>query len=109
MKKYTLYWNYGRRQVIEGDTPNDALHRAGILKGELGILSLWRFGDHQGYTFQAHLRKWVDSNGTPFDYCAQPKDKTTTGLLGTLATSTHSPSATTEATTAPLRTEPQRE
>lgn len=73
MRQYTLFWNYGLRQVIEGASPQDALNRAGILQGELVVMSFWRMGDHKGYTWNDSLRRWVDSTGRRWDYCALPR------------------------------------
>jgi hypothetical protein len=58
MKKFTLYWLTGKREVISGDSIADAFTRAGYSAGAIGALDFYYNGDNQDYVWDKDKRNW---------------------------------------------------
>ena len=41
MNTYILYWFDGKREIVKGDTPADAMNKAGIGRGALQALDFY--------------------------------------------------------------------
>jgi len=49
MKKYTYYWLDGKREVLEGNDPSDAMNKAGYGAGALRALDFYSASDCKDY------------------------------------------------------------
>ena len=58
MKKYTLYWLDGKREVVEGNSISDAVNAAGYGYGALKALDFWAEGDNDEYRWDEDARTW---------------------------------------------------
>lgn len=59
MKTYTLFWRNGDTQLIRGDDPEQAFHRAGIGAGAMPALDFWDTGDTRRlFAWDAEKREW---------------------------------------------------
>lgn len=60
LSAFTLYWRDGRRDVVHGsgNTPADAMNRAGYGGGAVRALDFWAHGDDRGYVWNAQTREW---------------------------------------------------
>lgn len=65
MKKFTLYWRDGKREVVEGSDCADAMTRAGYGGGAVGALDFHAKGDCGGYWWDAAKREWYNKEITP--------------------------------------------
>lgn len=61
--KFTLFWKTGQREVVEGDTPSQAMTLAGYSNGSLIALDFWAHGDNQEYVWNKETRSWIKPNG----------------------------------------------
>ena len=59
MKKFTLYWRDGKRQVVTGETIVQAMTRAGYGGGAVGALDFYANGDDHNYQWRPATREWV--------------------------------------------------
>lgn len=59
MSNYTFYWLTGEREVFEGDSPGDALNKAGYSQGALRALDFWAHGERNDYQWNKDERVWV--------------------------------------------------
>ncbi len=66
LKKFTIYWIRGDRQVVEGTNVADACNRAGISTDVLPAKAFCRDGDNQNYTYDREKRSWVRT--TPYAF-----------------------------------------
>ena len=57
-KKFTFYWRGGSRQVLQGDTPTNALNEAGYGGGAIAGLDFYASGDCTKYTWNKNKREW---------------------------------------------------
>jgi hypothetical protein len=62
MKKFTLYWKTGQREVVKGDTIAHAMMLAGYGGGALGALDFFAHGDDDGYVWDSQKHNWVSKN-----------------------------------------------
>ena len=60
LSAFTLYWRDGRRDVVQGsgNTPADAMNRAGYSSGAVRALDFWAHGDDRGYVWNPQTREW---------------------------------------------------
>lgn len=58
MLSYTFYWFDGKRQVLQGYDPADALNKAGYSVGATRALDFWADGVDNKYTWNSVQRKW---------------------------------------------------
>lgn len=70
MKKFTLYWRDGKRQVVEGSDPADAMNRAGYGGGAVAALDFYAEGDNHDYRWDAAKRDWVRTSPHPITIAA---------------------------------------
>ena len=56
--KYTFYWLTGKREVLEGNSPEEALNQAGIGQGAIRVLDFWAHYDNNDYVWNAMTRTW---------------------------------------------------
>jgi hypothetical protein len=56
--QYTFYWLTGKREVLEGNTPETALNNAGFGQGAVRALDFWAHGDNNDYLWNAETREW---------------------------------------------------
>ena len=54
MNTYTFYWLDGKRQVLKGTDPADALRRAGYGQGALRALDFYENGESDDYEWSNH-------------------------------------------------------
>ena len=59
MNTYTLYWKTGDREIVEGDTPGQAMTLAGYSRGALRALDFYAEGDDHDYKFYSIKRDWI--------------------------------------------------
>lgn len=59
MNTYTFYWLTGEREVFDGDSPADALNKAGYSQGAIRALDFYATGDCQDYQWNKDERRWV--------------------------------------------------
>lgn len=55
MNKYTFYWRTGQREVLEGDSPLEAVRRRGYGAGAMSAVDFYKEGDDHSYD-------WINSN-----------------------------------------------
>lgn len=55
-KQFTFYWLDGKRNVLNGDNPANALTLAGYSNGAVRALDFWAEGDNQEYEWRD--RRW---------------------------------------------------
>lgn len=59
MKTYTLFWLTGDTQLVEGNSPHEAMNNAGIGSGALRALDFWAEGDKtREYLWNKTTRSW---------------------------------------------------
>lgn len=58
MKTYTFFWLTGKREILEGSSPEEALTQAGYGNGAVRALDFWASGDNQDYIWNPDKRKW---------------------------------------------------
>ena len=56
MKKFTLYWLTGDREVVEGATPAQAMTLAGYSQGAVRALDFYAGGDCNDYHWDG--KRW---------------------------------------------------
>lgn len=56
--KFTFYWLDGKREVLEGKSPVDALNNAGYGQGVIAALDFYANGDDSEYEFVRHNHTW---------------------------------------------------
>ena len=59
MKKYTLYWKSGDREVVSGDSIANAFSSSGYGAGALRALDFFLNGDVDEYRYDKDQHKWV--------------------------------------------------
>ena len=52
MAEFTFYWRSGQREVLEGDTPEDAANQAGYGAGAIRALDFWANGNDSDYEWR---------------------------------------------------------
>jgi hypothetical protein len=57
--KFTLYWLSAERQVIEGDTIEDAFTKAGYGNGATKALDFYAVGEDDSYYWDNSISQWV--------------------------------------------------
>lgn len=57
-KDWTLYWRGGRREVIQGDSIDDAFRKAGYGGGAQAALDFYSGGDNHDYEYNSTTRDW---------------------------------------------------
>ena len=58
MAKYTFYWLTGKREVLEGTTPEEALNLAGFGQGAIPALDFWATEDNKDYIWNPDKHEW---------------------------------------------------
>ena len=56
--KFTYYWRDGRREVLDGDDPADAMNKRGYGNGALRALDFYSRGENDEYHWEAASREW---------------------------------------------------
>lgn len=56
--KYTFYWRDGKREVLEGRDPAEAMTLRGYGGGALRALDFYANGDDTDYHWEAESREW---------------------------------------------------
>ena len=59
LKKFTLYWTDGKREVICGKTISDAFRAAGYGQSALNVLDWYDAGDTDTHSWDSQLSIWV--------------------------------------------------
>lgn len=57
-KIFTLYWRTGRREIVHGKDPADAMNRAGYGGGAVRALDLYAEGDNHEWEWRASEHEW---------------------------------------------------
>jgi len=57
--KFTLYWCTGRRDVVSGRTPAEAMTLAGFGGGSIRALDFYADGDDTNYRWDEKTREWI--------------------------------------------------
>ena len=65
MNTYTFYWKGGTREVLKGDTPEDAAAKAGYNQGNIPALDFYVDGLDNNYTFNG---KWIRTGTQVLDF-----------------------------------------
>jgi hypothetical protein len=55
---HTFFWLDGKREVLQGQTPEASLNAAGYGNGALRALDFWAAGDNQDYLWNPETRSW---------------------------------------------------
>lgn len=63
MKRFTLYWKTGTRQVVEGENILQAMALAGYSRGAVRALDFYAKGDNGEYQWDG--KKWQKPNSSP--------------------------------------------
>lgn len=58
MNQFTFYWLTGKREVLEGDKPHEALNNAGYGGGAVRALDFYAKGDDNDYVWDGEKRSW---------------------------------------------------
>lgn len=58
MKKFTFYWLTGKREVLEGTDPANAMNEAGYGQGAVAALDFHANGDNNDYIWNPETREW---------------------------------------------------
>jgi hypothetical protein len=58
MKKFTLWWLTGDREVIEGETIANAFSRAGYGGGAMSALDFYSEGEDDSYEYNKENKRW---------------------------------------------------
>ena len=58
MNKFTFYWLTGKREVLEGDKPLQALNDTGYGGGAVRALDFYAEGDNKEYVWDKENREW---------------------------------------------------
>jgi hypothetical protein len=58
MKKFTIFWLTGERDVFEGDTPAHAMMLAGYGSGSTKAIDFYAEGDNNDYIWNKGERCW---------------------------------------------------
>lgn len=59
MNTYTLYWRTGKREMVQGPDPAQAMTLSGYSNGAMRALDFYAKGDAHDYTWDAEKRDWV--------------------------------------------------
>jgi hypothetical protein len=57
-KHYTFYWRDGKREMLRGIDPADALSKRGYGNGALRALDFYAEGENREYDWDKDLRCW---------------------------------------------------
>lgn len=57
--KFTLFWRDGKREVVSGRTPAEAMTLAGYGGGALRALDFYTSGDTDDWKWIKETREWV--------------------------------------------------
>ena len=58
MKKFTFFWLYGEREVLEGEDVADAARRAGYGAGAISVLDFYSDGDDDNFVYDMVRKHW---------------------------------------------------
>lgn len=58
MKQFTLYWLDGKREIVEGADPADAMNNAGYGAGAVRALDFYAPGDDKQWRWDAEAKDW---------------------------------------------------
>ena len=59
MAKFTLYWLTGKKEVVEGNDPAQAMTLRGYSNGATRALDFYANGEDNSYEWNPTDRKWV--------------------------------------------------
>lgn len=63
MKKFTIYWDCGKSEILQGKSIQVALDVAGYSTNDLLSISFYTPGDTQdSYIWDSYLQKWKSKN-----------------------------------------------
>jgi len=54
-----MFWRTGQREVLKGQTMEDALSRAGYGAGAIPALDFYANGNNDNYIWDDALREWI--------------------------------------------------
>ena len=57
-KQFTLYWRTGKREVVSGRDPAEAMTLAGYGGGAIRALDFYAEGDNHEYSWDSGEREW---------------------------------------------------
>jgi hypothetical protein len=58
-KIFTLYWRDGKREIVTGTSPVEAMNRAGYGAGAVAALDFYAEGDDKDYVWDQDKHDWV--------------------------------------------------
>lgn len=58
MKKFTIYWLDGKKQILEGKNIADAFNQAGYGNGALRAVDFYYEGECNDYAWNKESHKW---------------------------------------------------
>jgi hypothetical protein len=56
--KFTFYWRDGKREVLDGKDPADAMNKRGYGNGALRALDFYSRGENNEYAWNPTEREW---------------------------------------------------
>lgn len=83
MKTYTLYWRTGKREIVQGDDPAQAMTLRGYSNGAVAALDFYADGENHDYKWDHIKGRWVvdvsnvlsSPQADPTPPGASPKDR----------------------------------
>ena len=57
--EFTLYWQFGKCEVVTGDSIHDAMTHAGYGGGAVNALDFWSHGDVPTHAWDSTKKSWV--------------------------------------------------
>lgn len=63
--KFTFYWRTGKRDVLEGRDPAEALTKGGYGGGAIRALDFYASGDDANWTWSKETREWIAKPEAP--------------------------------------------
>lgn len=55
---HTFFWLGGKREVLQGDSPETCMNNAGYGQGAVRALDFWARGDNHDYVWNPETRSW---------------------------------------------------
>lgn len=59
MKKFRLFWQDGKTEIVEGETLSKAFTAAGYGSDAIAALDFYTDGEEQNYTWDSMINIWV--------------------------------------------------
>ena len=58
IKEFTFFWLDGKREVLKGGGPADALTKGGYSQGALKALDFYDYGNNNNWEWKKEIRTW---------------------------------------------------